>query len=83
MCWPLLLAQAGAGRTRAGAVVGAVSAVGYLGLVMGPVVVGWVAEAVGLRAALGVLAAAALTVALVPLGSSSVTVGGPSSDPVG
>ena len=31
MCWPLLIAQAGAGRSRAGAVVGAVSAVGYLG----------------------------------------------------
>ena len=45
MCWPLLLAQAGAGRARAGAVVGAVSAVGYLGLVMGPAIVGWVAEA--------------------------------------
>ncbi len=82
MCWPLLLAQAGGGRPRAGAVVGAVSAVGYLGLVMGPAVVGWVAEAVGLRAALGVLAAAALSVAVVPLGSSSVTAGGPASGTV-
>jgi hypothetical protein len=84
MCWPLLLAQAGGGgRTRAGAVVGAVSAVGYLGLVMGPAVVGWVAEAVGLRAALGVLAVAALAVAAVPLGPNRVTAGGPTSGPVG
>ena len=84
MCWPLLLAQAGAGRSRAGAVVGAVSAVGYLGLVMGPAVVGWVAEAVGLRAALGVLAAAAVVVAVVP---APVEAGsppaGPTSGPVG
>jgi hypothetical protein len=71
MCWPLLLAQAGAGRTRAGAVVGAVSAVGYLGLVMGPAVVGWVAEAIGLRAALGVLGGAAVIVAVVPARSKS------------
>ncbi|MGO8871303.1 MAG: MFS transporter [Acidimicrobiales bacterium] len=71
MCWPLLVAQAGARRPRAGEVVGAVSAVGYLGLVIGPAVVGWVAEAVGLRIALGVLAAAALIVALVPTRSSS------------
>jgi MFS family permease len=70
MCWPLLLAQAGAGRSRAGAVVGAVSAIGYLGLVIGPAVVGWVADIVGLRAALGVLAAAAVTVAVVPIRSS-------------
>lgn len=66
MCWPLLVAQAGAGRKRAGTVVGAVSAVGYLGLIIGPAVVGWVADEVGLRAALGVLAATAAFVALVP-----------------
>lgn len=71
MCWPLLLAQAGARRSRAGAVVGAVSAVGYFGLVIGPAFVGWVAEAVGLRAALGVLAVAALIVAVVPTRSAS------------
>jgi MFS family permease len=66
MCWPLLVAQAGRCQERAGAVVGAVSACGYLGLVAGPAVVGWVAEAVGLRGALGVLAATALVVALIP-----------------
>lgn len=83
MCWPLLLAQAGAGRTRAGAVVGAVSAVGYLGLVMGPAVVGWVAEAVGLRAALGLLGAAAVVVAVVPAWSKSFAPGRSVPGPVG
>jgi hypothetical protein len=71
MCWPLLVGQAGAGRARAGAVVGAVSAVGYLGLVIGPAAVGWMAQAIGLRAALGALAVAALVVAIVPSRSSS------------
>jgi MFS family permease len=71
MCWPLLLAQAGAGRTRAGAVVGSVSAVGYLGMIVGPAVVGMVSDIVGLRAALGVLAAAALIVAVVPVRARS------------
>jgi len=64
MCWPLLVAQAGRGRDRAGAVVGAVSACGYLGLVAGPALVGWMADAVGLRGALVLLAAAALVVAI-------------------
>jgi hypothetical protein len=77
MCWPLLIGQAGAGRSRAGAVVGAVSAVGYLGLVIGPAVVGWVAQAVGLRAALGLLAVAALIVAVVPARSSSFAASSP------
>jgi MFS family permease len=71
MCWPLLVGQAGSGRARAGSVVGAVSAVGYLGLVIGPAAVGWMAQAVGLRAALGALAVAALIVAIVPSRSSS------------
>jgi MFS family permease len=82
MCWPLLLAQAGAGRPRAGAAVGAVSAVGYLGLVMGPAVVGWMAQAVGLRAALGLLAAAAVVVAVVPARSKSFAPGGSLPRPV-
>ena len=76
MCWPLLIAQAGARRSRAGAVVGAVTAVGYLGLVIGPAAGGWVAQAVGLRSALWMLAAAALVVAVVPLRSSSFAASG-------
>jgi MFS family permease len=65
MCWPLLVSEASAGRTRAGAVVGAVAAVGYIGLIMGPAVVGWVSEATGLRAAIGLLGGAAIAVAAI------------------
>ncbi len=72
MCWPLLVAQAGNGRSRAGAAVGAVSAIGYLGLVIGPAMVGWVAEVVGLRAALGVLGAVAVVVAVLPTGAAAM-----------
>lgn len=63
MCWPLMIAEAGRVPERAGVVVGAVSAFGYLGLVAGPALVGGLANAVGLRGALGILAAAALVVA--------------------
>ena len=73
MCWPLLVSEAGAGRSRAGAVVGAVSAVGYIGLIMGPAVVGWVAEATGLRAAIGLLGVAAVTVAAIGFRSTRIT----------
>ncbi|HLH28560.1 MAG TPA: MFS transporter [Acidimicrobiales bacterium] len=66
MCWPLLVAAAGRGRSQAAASVGAVTAGGYLGLVAGPALVGWTADAVGLRGALGLLAVAAAVVALVP-----------------
>ena len=66
MCWPLLLAQAGAGRERPAAAVGGVSAIGYLGFVVGPAVVGSVAQLAGLRAGLLALAAAAVFVAVVP-----------------
>ena len=65
-CWPLLLAHAAAGRDRPGDVVGGVSAVGYLGFVVGPSLVGAVAGAAGLRAGLLVLAAAAVGVAVAP-----------------
>jgi MFS family permease len=77
MGWPLLLAEASRARTRPGAVVGAVSAVGYLGFVIGPTVVGWVAEGVGLRAGLGLLAAGAAFVALAPTRSGRPAVGSP------
>jgi MFS family permease len=66
VCWPLLIAQASTGRQRPGLVVGGMSAVGYLGLVMGPAVVGALAGTVGLRAGLLLLAAAAVFVAVVP-----------------
>jgi MFS family permease len=73
MCWPLLLAQAGAGRDRAGAIVGSVSAIGYVGLVLGPAIVGWVAEATGLRAALGLLGFAAIAVTVIALSTTRRT----------
>ncbi len=66
MCWPLLVAAAGRGRPQAAAAVGAVTAGGYLGLVAGPALVGWTANAVGLRGALAMLAAAAAVVAVIP-----------------
>ncbi len=66
MCWPLLVAAAGTGRPHGAAAVGAVTAGGYVGLVAGPALVGWVAGAVGLRGALGLLAVAAAIVAVVP-----------------
>jgi MFS family permease len=66
MCWPLLVAAAGRGSPRGAAAVGAVTAGGYVGLVAGPALVGWVASATGLRGALGLLAAAAAVVAIVP-----------------
>lgn len=67
LCWPLLLAAAGAGRRRPGVVVGAVSALGYTGMVVGPSVVGWMAQLWGLRAGLLFLAGAAVFVAAAPL----------------
>lgn len=72
MCWPLLVSEAGAGRSRAGAAVGAVSAVGYLGLIMGPALVGWVAQATGLRAAIGLLGVAAVMVAAIGFRSTRI-----------
>ncbi len=76
MCWPLLVAMAGRGRERGGAAVGAVTAGGYLGLVAGPALVGWMANVIGLRGALGLLAAAAAVVAAVPALRPRLLVGG-------
>jgi MFS family permease len=66
MCWPLLLAHATAGRERPGAIVGAVSAVGYVGFFAGPTIVGWVASATTLRSGLVFLSLAAVFVAVAP-----------------
>ena len=78
MCWPLLLAHASEGRARPAAIVGSVTAVGYLGFVAGPTIVGAAAAAFGLRAGLLLLAAAAAFVAVVPNVSS---VGAPREAP--
>ena len=76
MCWPLLVSIAGRGRERGAAAVGAVTAGGYLGLVAGPALVGWTANAIGLRGSLGLLAAAAAGVAAVPALRPRLLIGG-------
>ncbi len=60
VCWPLLMSEVGRGRERPGAIVGAVSTVGYLGIVLGPGAVGLVAGAFGLSTGLWLLAGAAV-----------------------
>jgi MFS family permease len=75
MCWPLLVAAAGRGRPHAAAAVGSVTAGGYLGLVAGPAIVGWAANAIGLRGALALLGAAAVVVAVVPAMRPQLLVG--------
>jgi MFS family permease len=57
VCWPLLMSEVGRGRERPGVVVGAVTAVGYLGMVVGPGLVGLVAAGFGVPAGLCLLAA--------------------------
>ena len=66
VCWPLLLAHASAGLERPASTIGGVTAIGYLGFVVGPPVVGGLAGLVGLRPALLFLAAAAAVVAVAP-----------------
>jgi MFS family permease len=70
LCWPLLLSLATAGRPRPGSVVGAVTAVGYTGFVVGPTVVGAMAAGLGLRAGLVLLAGFAAFVAVAPVVSA-------------
>jgi MFS family permease len=64
LCWPLLVSIAGEGRERPAAVVGGVTAVGYLGLVVGPPLVGFIADAANLRVGLAALAAVGFLVAV-------------------
>lgn len=66
VCWPLLLAHVGEGQERPGPIVGGMTAFGYLGLVLGPPIVGGLADVVGLRHALFALAAVAAAVAVTP-----------------
>jgi len=54
---PIALSLAGAiGTTSAGAASSVVTTVGYAGFLLGPILVGTVADATGLRAALGIVA---------------------------
>lgn len=64
LCWPLLVSLAGEGRERPAAVVGGVTSVGYLGLVLGPPLVGGVAEVANLSIGLAALAAIGFFVAV-------------------
>jgi MFS family permease len=62
---PLTISAAGnTGLGSTGAVLGRVVTISYLGFIVGPIVIGWTAEHVGLRSALGLPAALALVVAL-------------------
>jgi MFS family permease len=70
MVWPLLLSHASAGRDRPAPIVGSITAMGYLGLVVGPAVVGWIAQAAGLRWGLLLLAIGAIFVAATPAWSA-------------
>lgn len=65
MCWPLLLAYASGSRERPAAVIGAVTATGYVGFIVGPTLVGALANAAGLRVGVLLLAAAAVFVGLI------------------
>jgi MFS family permease len=63
MCWPLLLAHASGASKRPAAVVAGVTAIGYLGFVIGPAIIGAIADRAGLDVGVLVLAGAALFVA--------------------
>jgi MFS family permease len=64
--WPLLIAEANNEAIHPAIAIGGVTAAGYLGMVAGPPIVGFVSGALGLRAGLLVLAATALFVSLTP-----------------
>ncbi len=56
--------MAGNDGNSAGLAVGAMTTVGYAGFVVGPPVMGWLADEVGLRSAMTALLVAALGMAL-------------------
>jgi len=78
---PVLPSGPGAARAQddsvsPAALVGALTATGYIGWVAGPALVGWVADVAGLSTGLfllsGLAAAAAVVLALIPAGRSAV-----------
>ena len=75
VCWPLLIAQASRARERPGVVIGGVTAAGYVGLVIGPAVVGGLASGIGLRPAMLFLATIATAIAVAPSGPHPANVG--------
>jgi MFS family permease len=64
--WPLLLADVNNHARHPPLAIGGVTACGYLGMVTGPVLVGFLSSAFGLQTALLVLAAIAAFVAVTP-----------------
>jgi MFS family permease len=63
---PIAFSAAGDLDPRAtGRLVGRVATVGYVGTVIGPIAIGWLAEATSLRASLGLVVLLALTIAAV------------------
>jgi len=84
LCWPLVMAVVSAAgavlhpRAAVGApggaipvVVGTFTAIGYLGWVAGPGIVGWVADAAGLRAGFALLSVVAGAAAAVLVASTA------------
>jgi predicted MFS family arabinose efflux permease len=63
--WPLIMSEVGRDRERPGAVVGALTSAGYLGIVVGPGALGLVAGVWSLPAALWLLAVASAGVAVL------------------
>src|SRR4029079_1380951 len=70
--WPLLLAEVSNEAQHPAVAIGGVTAAGYLGIVAGPPIVGFVAGPLDLTAGLLVLAATALFVAVTPAHVRSV-----------
>lgn len=62
---PAAFGMAEAAGGRAGLAVGAITTVGYTGFVVGPPIMGWLADNVGLRAAMSAMLVATLGMALV------------------
>lgn len=65
--WPVLFAYVGARSDRPAVAVSGITAVGYLGFLVGPVLVGTVSDARGLRWGLGVLAVTAFCGAVLAI----------------
>lgn len=71
--FPALLAEAGDGRRQPATAIAAVSTGGYTGFLVGPTVIGGLAELIGLPAALAVLPVMAAAAAVLVAGRRPVT----------
>lgn len=73
LCWPLFMAAAGRAGGSLPAVIGAMVAVGYLGFLVGPSLIGWIAGLAGLRAGM-------LTIAVLAAISAATAASWPRSE---